>query len=157
METSPLNRSDSNSIRSSMSSFSSGSNCSSSPDHTAHNSSQNNCNSSRKTGHHRKHGSKAKFKLIVEGDIQVCRLNHTRTIISKIMNSKYLRRWECHRLILGETDIVSSTVCIQFRLLYLHQSLSVCKPSFCVVMEYVPYRFVRFQMQWMMVVPLSLS
>lgn len=49
-------------------------------------------------------------KLIHEGDIQVCRLNHTRTIISKIMNSKYLRRWEAHRIILGASEIISTTV-----------------------------------------------
>lgn len=48
-------------------------------------------------------------KLIHEGDIQVCRLNHTRTIISKIMNSKYLRRWEAHRIILGASEIISTT------------------------------------------------
>jgi hypothetical protein len=51
-----------------------------------------------------------KYKLIQEGDIQVCRLNHTRTIVSKIMNSKYLRRWESHHLQLDEADIRSATV-----------------------------------------------
>ena len=51
-----------------------------------------------------------KFKLINEGDIQVCRLNHTRTIVSKIMNSKYLRRWESHHLMLSESEIKSTTV-----------------------------------------------
>lgn len=49
-----------------------------------------------------------RYKLINEGDIQICRLNHTRTIVSKIMNSKYLRRWESHRIILGLNDIASS-------------------------------------------------
>lgn len=51
-----------------------------------------------------------RFKLIHEGDIQVCRLNHTRTIVSKIMNSKYLRRWESHHIILDENEIQSSMV-----------------------------------------------
>ncbi|XP_064610749.1 LOW QUALITY PROTEIN: C-Maf-inducing protein-like [Liolophura sinensis] len=50
-----------------------------------------------------------RYKLIHEGDIQVCRLNHTRTIVSKIMNSKYLRRWECHHLILAQSEICSET------------------------------------------------
>ncbi|XP_064641803.1 C-Maf-inducing protein-like isoform X2 [Lineus longissimus] len=50
-----------------------------------------------------------KYKLIQDGDIQVCRLNHTRTIVSKIMNSKYLRRWESHHLQLDEADIRSAT------------------------------------------------
>lgn len=56
-----------------------------------------------------------RFKLLVEEDIQLCRLNHTRTIVSKIMNSKYLRRWESHHLVLGENDIYSSTVSRQCR------------------------------------------
>ncbi|KAK7114811.1 C-Maf-inducing protein-like [Littorina saxatilis] len=50
-----------------------------------------------------------KHKLITEGDIQVCRLNHTRTIVSKIMNSKYLRRWESHKLVLDHSEIRSTT------------------------------------------------
>lgn len=51
-----------------------------------------------------------RFKLINEGDIQICRLNHTRTIVSKIMNSKYLRRWESHRIVLDKNEIRSCTV-----------------------------------------------
>ena len=34
-----------------------------------------------------------RFKLICEGELQVCYLNHTRTVISKILSSKFLRRW----------------------------------------------------------------
>ncbi len=68
--------------------------------------------SSQPSGTPGKCGSHAgpKFKLINEGDIQLCRLNHTRTIVSKIMNSKYLRRWEAHHLILADSEILSSTV-----------------------------------------------
>ena len=55
-------------------------------------------------------GGGAKYKLIREGDMKLCRLNHTRTVVSKIMNSKYLRRWECHHLNLGECEIFSTTV-----------------------------------------------
>jgi hypothetical protein len=51
-----------------------------------------------------------RYRLVTEGDVQVCRLNHTRTIVSKIMNSRYLRRWESHRLVLGQTSIYSTTV-----------------------------------------------
>ena len=75
---------------------------------------------SNKSGTH----SGPKFKLINEGDIQLCRLNHTRTIVSKIMNSKYLRRWESHHLILADSEILSSTVsgllsfCFQIKLLF---------------------------------------
>lgn len=50
-----------------------------------------------------------KYKLITEGEIQVCRLNHTRTIVSKIMNSKYLRRWENHHLVLSPNEIRSTS------------------------------------------------
>lgn len=52
----------------------------------------------------------SRCKLISEGDIQLCRLNHTRTIVSKIMNSKYLRRWESHHLLLDSCEIRSNTV-----------------------------------------------
>lgn len=60
------------------------------------------------------HGSSAtpRCKLLHEGDIQLCRLNHTRTIVSKIMNSKYLRRWESHHLILDGCEIRSAVVSI---------------------------------------------
>ncbi|KAJ8303258.1 hypothetical protein KUTeg_019654 [Tegillarca granosa] len=53
------------------------------------------------------HGTR--YKLLSEGDIQICKLNHTRTIVSKIMNSRYLRRWERHKLVLGKTDIYTLT------------------------------------------------
>lgn len=50
-----------------------------------------------------------RFKLLSEGEIQVCYLNHTRTVISKIVSSKFLRRWENHRLYLNDTCISSKT------------------------------------------------
>lgn len=53
-----------------------------------------------------------KHKLITEADVQVCRLNHTRTIVSKIMNSKYLRRWESHRIVLDHNEMRSVTVSV---------------------------------------------
>jgi len=55
-------------------------------------------------------GGISRCKLLWEGDIQLCRLNHTRTIVSKIMNSKYLRRWESHHLLLDSCEIRSTTV-----------------------------------------------
>ena len=74
-----------------------------------------------------------KFKLIHEGDIQVCRLNHTRTIVSKIMNSKYLRRWEAHHLILADSEILSSTVSCKFvhRFIFSHIWFISIKSSAC--------------------------
>lgn len=59
---------------------------------------------------HRPISCQQRFKLIHEGDIHVCRLDHRRTIYSKIMNSKYLRRWESHHIILGTNEIQSSMV-----------------------------------------------
>lgn len=55
-------------------------------------------------------GGGPKFKLLHEGDIQVCRLNHSRTLISKVLSSKFLRRWEAHHLTLGDFQMYSSTV-----------------------------------------------
>ncbi|KAG8201592.1 hypothetical protein JTE90_011258 [Oedothorax gibbosus] len=52
-----------------------------------------------------------KFKLVHEGDVQVCRLNHSRTVMNKILSSKYLRRWESHHLYLSNTQITSKTPC----------------------------------------------
>ncbi|KAK0181549.1 hypothetical protein PV327_003825 [Microctonus hyperodae] len=43
-----------------------------------------------------------RFKPLEEGDIQVCYLNHTRTLVSKILSSKFLRRWETHHLYLND-------------------------------------------------------
>ncbi|XP_046661179.1 C-Maf-inducing protein-like [Homalodisca vitripennis] len=50
-----------------------------------------------------------RYKLLTEGDLQVCCLNHTRTVISKILSSKFLRRWESHRLYLNDACISSKT------------------------------------------------
>ncbi|CAH3133795.1 unnamed protein product [Porites lobata] len=54
-------------------------------------------------------GGGPKFKLIHEGDIQVCRLNHSRTLISKVLSSKFLRRWEAHHVYLGDFQMYSAT------------------------------------------------
>lgn len=51
-----------------------------------------------------------RFQLIHEGDLQVCLLNHTRTIVSKVLSSKFLRRWESHHVVLGDTHLSSRTV-----------------------------------------------
>ena len=51
-----------------------------------------------------------RFKPIEEGDIQVCYLNHTKTLVSKILSSKFLRRWETHHLYLNDACLSSKTV-----------------------------------------------
>lgn len=55
-------------------------------------------------------GPGPRFKPLLEGDIQVCYLNHTRTVVSKILSSKFLRRWESHHLYLNDSCISSKTV-----------------------------------------------
>ena len=71
-----------------------------------------------------KPSSTQRYKLIHEGDIQLCRLNHTRTIVSKIMNSKYLRRWESHHVLLEKNEIKSSLVSNTFMFYPSHVSRS---------------------------------
>ncbi|XP_071785114.1 C-Maf-inducing protein-like [Asterias amurensis] len=50
-----------------------------------------------------------KYKLIHRGTIQVCRINHASNVVNKIMNMKFLRRWETHELVLGESTVYSLT------------------------------------------------
>lgn len=51
-----------------------------------------------------------RFKLLSEGDIQLCRLTHSSTVISKILSSKFLRRWETHHIYLNDAWLSSKTV-----------------------------------------------
>lgn len=53
---------------------------------------------------------RVRYQLVNEADVQVCKLNHTRTIVSKVLSSKFLRRWEMHHIHLGDTHISSRTV-----------------------------------------------
>ncbi|XP_067905282.1 C-Maf-inducing protein isoform X2 [Heterodontus francisci] len=50
-----------------------------------------------------------RYKLLQEGDIQVCVIRHPRTFLSKILTSKFLRRWEPHHLTLADNCLVSAT------------------------------------------------
>ena len=50
------------------------------------------------------------LKLLSEGDIQLCRVTHSGTVIGKILSSKFLRRWETHHLYLNDAQISSKTV-----------------------------------------------
>lgn len=56
-----------------------------------------------------------RFKPLEEGDIQVCYLNHTRTLVKKILSSKFLRRWETHHLYLNDACLSSKTVSVTTR------------------------------------------
>lgn len=65
-----------------------------------------------------------RFKLLHEGLVHVCRLNHTRTVISKLLSSRFLRRWEGHYIILEDSYITSRNVSIRYMLLSVN--LSFC-------------------------------
>ncbi|XP_020288301.1 C-Maf-inducing protein-like [Pseudomyrmex gracilis] len=51
-----------------------------------------------------------RFKPLEEGDIQVCYLNQTRTLVKKILSSKFLRRWETHHICLNDAYLSSQTL-----------------------------------------------
>ncbi|XKL59751.1 hypothetical protein PGB90_000767 [Kerria lacca] len=51
-----------------------------------------------------------RFKLIKEGDIQICYLDHTRTVISKILSFKFLRHFELHHLYLNDSRITPKNI-----------------------------------------------
>ncbi|KAG7468445.1 hypothetical protein MATL_G00143050 [Megalops atlanticus] len=61
----------------------------------------------RRTLHHSSSGMR--YKLLQEGDIQVCVVKHPRTFLSKILTSKFLRRWEPHHLTLTDCSLASAT------------------------------------------------
>ncbi|XP_053742078.1 C-Maf-inducing protein isoform X1 [Synchiropus splendidus] len=61
----------------------------------------------RRSLHHCSSGMR--YKLLHEGDIQVCVLKHPRTFLSKILTSKFLRRWEPHHLTLTDSSLSSAT------------------------------------------------
>uniref|UniRef100_A0A672LGQ7 C-Maf inducing protein n=1 Tax=Sinocyclocheilus grahami TaxID=75366 RepID=A0A672LGQ7_SINGR len=50
-----------------------------------------------------------RYKLLQEGDIQVCVVKYPRTFLSKLLTSKFLRRWEPHHLTLTDSSLVSAT------------------------------------------------
>jgi len=52
----------------------------------------------------------AKFRLLSDGEANICRLYDSKTVIRKIMNSRCLRRWESHHLVLGPVEIYATTV-----------------------------------------------
>lgn len=54
-----------------------------------------------------------RYKLLQEGDIQVCVIRHPRTFLSKILTSKFLRRWEPHHLTLADNSLASATVSLR--------------------------------------------
>ena len=51
-----------------------------------------------------------RYKLLVDGLVQVCRVPHAKNIIEKIRFSRFLRRWEEHHIQLEQNEISSETV-----------------------------------------------
>lgn len=58
-----------------------------------------------------------KFKLLSDGDVQVCRVKHGKNLVDKVIGSKLLRRWETHHLYLNDACISSKTVSLFFTIL----------------------------------------
>ncbi len=65
--------------------------------------------------------STQRYKMLLEGDVQVCKLPYSRNVIGKILNSKLLRRWKNHRLVLTDTEIYSTTVSFIYFLNHVKQ------------------------------------
>ena len=57
---------------------------------------------------HKKTGQR--FNLIHDGDVFVCKLPHSRNLITKLLNLRLLRRWKEHKIILTDKEIFSTTV-----------------------------------------------
>ncbi|RXM30586.1 C-Maf-inducing protein [Acipenser ruthenus] len=55
------------------------------------------------------HCNGMRYKLLQEGDIQVCVIRHPRTFLSKVLSSKFLRRLEPHHLTLTDKSLASAT------------------------------------------------
>ena len=55
-------------------------------------------------------GSNTRYALLNEGDVQICRINHHRSLLQKIIYSRPLRRWESHRIILSDNHLYSCSV-----------------------------------------------
>jgi hypothetical protein len=53
-----------------------------------------------------------RYKLLLHGSVQVCRVPHAKNIIEKIRFSRFLRRWEDHYLNLDCNQISSTNVSI---------------------------------------------
>ncbi len=64
---------------------------------------------------HRRHMQR--FKLIEEGDLQICKLQRPNNMFAKFLNSKLLRRWKPSRIVLRDTEITSNSVNIYFNLI----------------------------------------
>lgn len=55
-------------------------------------------------------GATTRYPLMTEGDVLLCRINHHRSLLQKIIYSSMLRRWESHKVVLSENHLYSYSV-----------------------------------------------
>ena len=55
-------------------------------------------------------GASTRYSLITEGEVQVCRINHHKSLLQKIIYSRPLRKWEAHKIVLSDNHLHSTTV-----------------------------------------------
>jgi hypothetical protein len=67
-----------------------------------------------------------RFKLITEGEVQICKLQHSKNMFNKLLNSKLLRRWKTQRIILTDKDISPSMVISKFYMFKMLRKFSSC-------------------------------
>ena len=56
-----------------------------------------------------------RYKLLIDGVVQICRVPHAKNIIEKTRFSRFLRRWEDHHIHLDQNEIHSKTVRCRLR------------------------------------------
>ena len=77
------------------------------------------------------------LKLLTEGDVQLCRMTHPGTVISKILSSKFLRRWETHHLYLNDAQISSKTVSPFIFERYVAYKVLPLSPTFEIQLQFL--------------------
>ena len=79
-------------------------------------------------------GGELKYKLLRESYIQVCRISHGSNVVNKLLNLKFMRRWESHNIVLGESTIFSRTVSQEGCMKYdLHTRIYIVLKETCIV------------------------
>ncbi|CAN0159112.1 unnamed protein product [Lampetra planeri] len=67
--------------------------------------------------------SGSRFKLLHEGDVQVCAIRHARSaVVRHGLGLRLLRRWEAHHIVLADGNVASVT-CDDKSLNFRHRSL----------------------------------
>ena len=64
-----------------------------------------------------------RYKLLLDGSVQMCRVPHAKNIIEKIRFSRFLRHWEEHHITLASNEIVAEMVSSSFICLDVSQRI----------------------------------